>query len=82
MNVMKEKLKNFKFLEVLIKTFNILFILSFCWVFTDAMAHVFQGSPLKSTIYAIMGGLYIGAYGVMTSQMWIDQLKKDCDKKE
>lgn len=78
---MKDKFKNLKSIGIGIKTFNILFILGFCWVFTDAIAHVFSSiSPVKATIYAILGGLYIGAYGAMTSQMWTDQLKDKEDK--
>ena len=73
---MQDKERKFKIFMTLIKTFNIIFILGFAWIFTDAIAHVIS-SPVKATIYAIVGGCYIGAYGVMTSQMWTDQLQKD-----
>jgi len=73
---MKEKLKNPRFLEILLKTFNILFIIGFCWIFSDCM-QLLISNPVKSILYSVIGGCYIGAYGAMTSQMWTDQLYKN-----
>ena len=77
---MKEKLKSLNFLIKLLKTFNVLFIVGMCWLFADSMISCFANAPVKATLYAIIGGLYIGSYGAMTSSMWIDYLSENDDK--
>lgn len=71
---MKEKLSN-KVLLRIFQILNVLFIIVFCIVFSDAIVTVYPSATTKATIYAIIGGLYIGAYGAMTSQLWIKSLE-------
>jgi len=73
---MKERFTNVDLLIKVLKTFNILFIIGMCWLFADSMMTCFSDSPVKGAIYAIIGGFYIGAYGAMTSQLWIDSLEE------
>lgn len=76
---MKDKITSIDFLIKVFRTFNVLFIIGMCWLFADSMITCFANSPTRATIYAIIGGLYIGAYGAMTSQLWLDSL---ANKKE
>lgn len=73
---MKEKFTNVDLLIKVLKILNILFIIGMCWLFADSMITCFTNSPVKAAIYAVIGGLYIGSYGAMTSQLWIDSLEE------